>query len=279
MDARKSGEEFFLEFVPIYNTWYKILSIYFYHLIIFVLLLFLFWWVGSNFLVFIFPVQFFLACGANAPFIYMFKKSDKIRETYIKKYKEFPWLHFYYRYSYSSPFGCAALYSPLLLVNYDFLPSIINLPSHFITNSLFSIYISLPLGFLIIFFGISLIKPSQSFDGDMHNYLHIWLPDKNRIIMSGIYRYIRHPRFLSRLVLSIGFGVLANSLLSIGVALIHFIPYYTFMRVLDKELVRMFGNEIQKYVDGVPALLPRYGNWKKFIKYVFVGEKMNVKRC
>lgn len=265
----KTDEEIFLEHVPAYGVWYKIIIIYIYHMIIFILTMVFFWWISLNFLIGVILVQFIISSGANVPFIYMFKNSNKIREKYSKKDDKSTWQHFFFHYSYTSPLGCAALYTPFILKTDYFLPSIISLPSNFITNSLFPVYIALPLGIVFIIFGILLAKHAQGYDGDMHSYLHIMVPKRSKIVRSGIYKYIRHPRFLCRLVTAIGIGIIANNLLALGVVLIHFIPYYTWMATLDKEPIRMPGMKFEIYQNEVPALFPRYGNWKKFIKLLF----------
>jgi len=41
----------------------------------------------------------------------------------------------------------------------------------------------------------------------------------------------------------------------------------------DRELSRRFGDEFDHYKEEVPALLPKFANWKKFIKYIFVTQK------
>jgi protein-S-isoprenylcysteine O-methyltransferase Ste14 len=66
-----------------------------------------------------------------------------------------------------------------------------------------------------------------------------------------------------------GIGLLANNIIAVAVVLVHYIPYIMWMRTIDKELIRMFGTEFKKYQKEVPPLLPKYGNWKKFIKIVF----------
>jgi len=271
----KTDLDVFLEHVTLYNVWYKALLVYLYHFIIFIFIIASFWLISSNYWWVAIPAVFTSTCISNFPFIYMFIRSDKIREKYQKKFKKLPWQHFWLHYSYTSPFGAAALYFPLMLKTDYFLPKIVNLPSTFFTNSLFPIYVAIPLGIIICIIAILFMSPSQNFDGDMGNYLHIMLPDKNRLLRGGIYKYIRHPRFFCRLILSIGFGILANNILAILAAIIHFIPYYMFMIVLDKQLIRIFGEDVKKYIKNTPAFIPRYTNWKMFSKELIGRKKSN----
>jgi len=268
----KNDMDIFLENVPAFNIWYKIILTFIYHFIIFAFVLFAFWWVTSVYFLVAIPAEFLIASGANVPLMYMLINSEKIREKYTKKYKIYPWQHLWYDYSFTSPLGCAALYTPLTLYSYydfDFLPRIFTFESNFYINDLFPYYVSIPLGIVIVIFGILLIKPSRDKDRDMNNYLLIMRPDIKTFYTDGIYKYIRHPRYLSRIILAIGFGIFANCLLAILVALVHFIPYYIFMRIADREPARLYGDEVKIYQENVPNLIPKYGTWKKFLKYIF----------
>jgi len=201
--------------------------------------------------------------------------SNNLREKYLKKYKNNPWQHFFLYYSYTSPFGAAALYFPLMLKTNYLLPSIINLPQNFLTKNLFPIYVAIPFGLILFVIGLLIIRISENFDTDIGNYLHVMNPDKSRILRGGVYSYIRHPRFLSRIILSISLGIFANNLLAILVALVHFIPYFIFMIALDKQLIRIYGEEIKQYQENTPYLLPKIKNWKKFAKIIIFKGKIN----
>jgi len=265
----KTDMELFLDQVPALKNKYLIFFTYTYHFLIFIFVMFIFWRIGSYSIIFSLPLQLMVASGSTVPFIYIAQNFDKLRKKYLKKYPKHPWQFFWYHYSYTSPLGCAALYSPLLFKTDYILPKIIDLPSNFLTNNLFPFYSSLPLGFILIIMGILLVKPSKNRDRDMDAYLHMMYPEKNKIINNGIYRYIRHPRFLSRLILSLGFGIIANNIFAILLAIIHFMPYYILMRVEDKKLKERYGNEVEQYHNKVPALIPRCRDLNKFIHKIF----------
>ncbi|RKY50504.1 MAG: hypothetical protein DRP92_07855 [Candidatus Neomarinimicrobiota bacterium] len=271
MKDRKNIVDEFIDFVPLYKDLKKVALIFIYHFLIFVSIIFLLYVVTSYFPFLAIVEAFLLSTISNGPFIYMIINSDKIREKYLRKYRDNPWQHFFMHYSYTSPFGAAALYFPLMLKTDYLLPPIIDLPQNFLTKTFFPIYIAIPLGTILLVFGLLIIRVSQNFDTDIGNYLHVMCPDKSRIPMKGIYELIRHPRFLSRLVLSVSLGIFANNLLSVLVALAHFIPYYIFMVILDKQLVRIYGKEIEQYQKKTPSLLPRIRNWKRFAKVIIYG--------
>jgi protein-S-isoprenylcysteine O-methyltransferase Ste14 len=107
----------------------------------------------------------------------------------------------------------------------------------------------------------------------MHSYLYIICPDRLKFNSEGIFQYIRHPRFLCRFITAFGIGIIANNLLAIGIVIIHFIPYIAWMRVLDEGIIRNFGNDVKFYNKKVPALFPKFKNYKKFIKILFTSYK------
>jgi len=257
----------FLENFPVFKT-KKAMLIFVYHFIIFLLIMITLWYIRQNFLILTMPAQFLVTCGANVPLIYVLKNFDKIREKYLQKYEKYPWQHFLFHYSYTSPFGAAALYFPFLLMNYDFLPDSLRLPSHFLTNNIFPFYVSLPLGILIIVFALLFDKPAGEYDRDRDLYIYMIYPNKSRIIKEGIFQYVRHPRLIIRYSVSFGIALIVNNLLAISVSVIHFIPYAIYIYTSDKELLRRFGDEFKSYKDKVPTLIPRFGNWKKFLKLV-----------
>jgi len=263
----------FIENFPVFKTKRTIL-IFAYHFFIFLLIMISLWLIRSNFLILILLAQFLITLCANVPLIYVLKNFDIIRTKYLQKYEKYPWQHFLFHYSFTSPFGAAALYSPLLLINYDFLPSTIQLPSNLITNNLFPFYVSLPLGIIVILFGLLLDKPAGDYDRDRDLYIYMIYPYKSRIFKEGIYRYIRHPRLLLRYTVSFGIALIVNNLLAISVSLIHFIPYAVYVYTVDNELSRRFGDEFRSYKDKVPALVPRYGNWKKFLKLIIFRKEI-----
>jgi protein-S-isoprenylcysteine O-methyltransferase Ste14 len=267
---KKSYTEIFLEYIPVYNIWYKTLLIYLYHFLIFIIVFALFWWVSSNYILITPIFQIIIALGANVPFIFMFRRIDKIREKYNMKKNGKSWFHFFIHYSYTSPVGATALYTPLILITYEqpFF-NLINMPSNIITSSLFPIYATIPISLILIIFGIRITKLAKDYDGDMHSYLYVMCPNRVKPYKKGVYQFIQHPRFLSRFIIALGIGIIANNLLAILIVILHFIPYLIWMKVLNTEITRIYGNKIKIYQNEVPSLIPKYKNWNKIIKLLF----------
>lgn len=264
----KNSMEIFLENVPMLKSKAGLLLTMLYHFIIFLGLISFFWYIINLCLFAILPLQLFCASIANIPFIYLARNFDKIRECYLKKYHKNPWQRFWYRYSYTSPFGAAALYSPLLLCTYTYLPrnyagfDYMIFAEHEFLAPIVSLF------FLV--FGILVLIQSKNLDRDLDIYLFIMdpsvNPDEIKINKGGIYKFIRHPRFLSRLIISLGIGIASNNLIGLAMAFLHFIPYYICMREEDKSLFpRGISKSVEIYQRNVPALIPKGKNFFRFI--------------
>jgi protein-S-isoprenylcysteine O-methyltransferase Ste14 len=80
-----------------------------------------------------------------------------------------------------------------------------------------------------------------------------------QLITTGLYRYIRHPLYLS-LMLG-GFGVMMKALnwRSIILAIVNLLALYLTARLEEKEMIKRFGNDYESYM----------GRTKMFIPYVF----------
>ena len=214
--------------------------------------------------------QFILVCLAVIPFAYITKNIDKIRQKYLKNYKEFAYQKFYYNHIFlaQSPTFISNFFPILLKTDY-FLPKIIDLPTHSFTTTLLPIYIAMPIGIFLVIFGSLLANPLGSFNFDSGSYVYFIYPEKSKMVDDGIYRYIRHPKYLSRLIFPLGLAILANNVLAICVAIMHFLPYLILIPIEDKELSRRLGKNYMKYRDHVPALIPHFKDLKKFFKILF----------
>ena len=267
--GEKSDIDLILENMPFLNVWYKVLLLYIFQISIFFIAIVFFWWISSKYLFGAIIAEFIVVTCGTIPFVYSFKNNNKIRERYLDKYGKLAFHHFWLHYhSFTVPLLSISLYFPLLLINYDFLPRIIELQSNFITNSIFSFYISIPLSLLIVIFGFLLRYPSGNYETDMAHFLLMIYPEKGKLITDGVYRFIRHPRFLCRIIFVTGFCIFANSLLAFGVGLIHILAFLSILKLEDNELKNRLGKDVEKYQKEIPALIPKIGNWRKYMKFV-----------
>jgi len=270
----KKGTDIYLDYVPVLKKWYIAIATSLYQLMIFVLVMIIFWWISSNYLLGALYYQIIIAFLAILPFAYVTKNSDKLRVKYREKYGDLAYQHLDYMFLiYTVPLGAASLYFPIILKTDYFLPAIISLKPHFITNDLFPYYSAIPIGLTLIIIGYYIRRPSGGFDYDIDSYIYLMFPEKSRKVEGGIYKYVRHPRYLGRFFMVMGIGALANNILAISVALIHFLSYFLLIWVEDSELVKRFGESFKKHTEEVPALVPKYGNWRKFTKLVFTGKE------
>jgi protein-S-isoprenylcysteine O-methyltransferase Ste14 len=82
---------------------------------------------------------------------------------------------------------------------------------------------------------------------------------KGKLLQDGIYRMVRHPRYLSA-----GIGVIANALvidyagLYVMIALL-FAAGHVLLVLEERELTERFGEEYRRYQREVPRILPRLG--------------------
>ncbi len=93
------------------------------------------------------------------------------------------------------------------------------------------------------------------------NYSHkkIFLPSdqKNRLVNDGVYSYVRHPMYLSIIVLLLAFILLSFSFLSLVSWIIAVFLFNRMMMFEEAELLKILGNEYQNYMNQVPRWIPR----------------------
>ena len=204
-------------------------------------------------------------------FVYIANNSVKIRDRHRKKYGKLAGQYFWFKYlAYINPIVSASFYFPILIKTDYFLPAIVSLQSHFITNSIFPFFIALPISIFLVLLGLLIRKSSGGYGIDIDSYLYMVYPEKGKLIKDGMYKYIRNPQYLGRGIIAIGFGFFANNIIGILVGLMHFLSYIAIIPSEDKELMRRFGSDFKSYSNKVPFLLPKIGNWAKFIRFVFI---------
>lgn len=97
----------------------------------------------------------------------------------------------------------------------------------------------------------------------------------DNLVTGGIYSVCRNPMYLGNILLLLGFGILANSLLF----LILFFPlfvffYYSIIKAEEAFLYNKFGQQFEIYRTSVNALLPDF----RRIKNAFGGQEFNWKK-
>ena len=80
--------------------------------------------------------------------------------------------------------------------------------------------------------------------------------EEPQVITTGVFSIVRHPIYLSSILLYLGFILLSLSLLSVLVWFIIIIFYYQISRYEEKLLTQRFGSAYEEYMKKVPMLLP-----------------------
>lgn len=87
---------------------------------------------------------------------------------------------------------------------------------------------------------------------------HLRVTDTQELVTSGPYRYIRHPAYLSYLLMSLGIGLGYSSLIGICSVPLILLPGFIYrIRVEEKLLVIRFGNLYRNYSLYTSKLFPK----------------------
>lgn len=76
------------------------------------------------------------------------------------------------------------------------------------------------------------------------------------VIRKGVFKLVRHPIYLSEIILYIGLNILHISIASWGVILIAIIFLHLVSRHEEKLLQEKFGDDYRKYMKEVPMWIP-----------------------
>jgi protein-S-isoprenylcysteine O-methyltransferase Ste14 len=115
------------------------------------------------------------------------------------------------------------------------------------------------IGFSLLGTGMLLFLVSAAYLG--RAFLGEVAPTTNRLVVSGPYRYVRHPVYLGMLAATVGVVVALWSLWGLALVVFAVLPA-TLWRARREEaaLARKFGREWEAYTARTPALLPWLGS-------------------
>jgi protein-S-isoprenylcysteine O-methyltransferase Ste14 len=90
--------------------------------------------------------------------------------------------------------------------------------------------------------------------------LHVEIRREHELVLSGPYRWMRHPTYLSMVLELASIGLLLQAVLSSVAALALFVPTVLWrIRIEEDALVQKFGGAYTEYQRTTPALFPRLG--------------------
>lgn len=79
-----------------------------------------------------------------------------------------------------------------------------------------------------------------------------------RLVVTGLYRYVRNPMYIGVLAVVMGWTCLARSLELLGYAALLALVFHTFIRLYEEPaLRRQFGREYEQYCASVRRWIPR----------------------
>ncbi|HNP51239.1 Protein-S-isoprenylcysteine O-methyltransferase Ste14 [Nitrosomonas aestuarii] len=84
---------------------------------------------------------------------------------------------------------------------------------------------------------------------------------KNHLLATtGLYSRIRHPQYIGFIFIMFGFLVMWPTILTLAMLPILIFMYYKLAKSEEKVLVKEFGDEYKRYMQNVPAFIPKPGN-------------------
>ena len=122
-------------------------------------------------------------------------------------------------------------------------------------NDIISLYIRIPLAMIALGLSFYLVKTSISIIFGNKR-------DKAEVVRKAIYSKIRHPMYVSEILMYFALLCLNISLAATGVFLLIIIFLYGICRYEEKLLIEHFGDEYKDYMKEVPMWIPRLGKKK-----------------
>jgi protein-S-isoprenylcysteine O-methyltransferase Ste14 len=117
-------------------------------------------------------------------------------------------------------------------------------------------------GLALIFVGTFLvIKTTILFSKIGHGTVAHWAPPK-KLVVRGVYRYMRNPMILGILLAVFGEIVIFGSFSLVPYFLFLLIGHHLlFTRYEEPELIKRFGEDYSRYMKNVPRWIPRRKPW------------------
>ncbi len=117
-------------------------------------------------------------------------------------------------------------------------------------NQYVPLYIRIPVGGAILI--ISLIMAVKG-----HNIIFGEKRERPEVITKGVFGIVRHPIYLSEILLYLGAIVLSISLVAAAIWIIVIFFLYYISRHEERLLLARFGEEYERYMKETPMLVPR----------------------
>lgn len=80
---------------------------------------------------------------------------------------------------------------------------------------------------------------------------------EQKLVKTGIYAKVRHPIYLSGLILSLGFTLIAGNLYGLLFFILSLVAFVTRIKKEERELITKFGEEYKEYAKETSLLKPK----------------------
>ena len=85
-----------------------------------------------------------------------------------------------------------------------------------------------------------------------------------RLVVTGLYRYVRNPMYVAVLLMIFGQGLLFASVPLLEYGIVVWLGFFAFVLFYEEPTLRAeFGNEYRDFCANVPRWLPRVTPWKR----------------
>ena len=118
-----------------------------------------------------------------------------------------------------------------------------------------SLFLRLPMAIIVFVLAGYLAKASLKIVFDE-------VREKPEVISKGVFRFVRHPMYLSAILLYLSFLIFKLSLASLLVWIVTFLFYHFIAKYEEKLLLEQFGEEYEKYRRSVPMWIPTFKKGK-----------------
>ena len=108
------------------------------------------------------------------------------------------------------------------------------------------------LGAILLFLGLPLFTAGAYLTG---KYVYSKLPEERPLLQRGPYRYIRHPIYLSFLVTSVGFLLLAENIVMLP--LLFALTALRYPKPEEEELIQLYGDAYREYRKRTGRFFPK----------------------
>ena len=111
-------------------------------------------------------------------------------------------------------------------------------------------------GFILILLSICINLVSRR---DLARYWTLFstTEKEQKLVKTGIYAKVRHPIYLSGLILSLGFTLIAGNLYGLLFFILSLVAIVIRIKKEERELIKKFGEEYKQYAKETPLLIPK----------------------